>query len=495
MPYPRWHYRKVERQLAETRKKLHEASLATAQAQARSRIALLFEDLQRDECDIEARMSDRAKSTRSTDVEAIRSNRNPNESEHEYLVRTGKITPFARVDGLERAAHSEDAGNALLTFFFRFRPPSRMLILYLINQALALPRSPPPAPPLYFPRPTATSSGPLARSLTTTTTTTTTTNSFRTRGGRRARHEDEYEESVKSEEEDEVVKMEVGSEYEDEGVTLDDEDYVDPVGLEGEEETGMEVIGQVKDEKRGDMDFGRRKARKGKGRRGKYFEGSDQYRFLCEDDGDEVHYQKRLDQWARKRRLFRYRLSQPDPATIPPTPADLTPEQLEAAGLGAGFDPSEEIAEPHPSEEDTIFDGGFRVPADVYGNLFDYQRTCVQWLWELHCQEAGGIVGDEMGLGKTIQIIAFLAGLHHSDLMRHPCIVVCPATVMRQWVKEFHRWWPPLRVAILHSSGSGMGAAGRARGEDEELEEVEEGVWNMEVKEKGSCEGGGEDCG
>ena len=45
-----------------------------------------------------------------------------------------------------------------------------------------------------------------------------------------------------------------------------------------------------------------------------------------------------------------------------------------------------------------------------------YQKTCVKWLWELHCQEAGGIVGDEMGLGKTIQMIAFLAGLKYSRL-------------------------------------------------------------------------------
>ena len=27
---------------------------------------------------------------------------------------------------------------------------------------------------------------------------------------------------------------------------------------------------------------------------------------------------------------------------------------------------------------------------------------------------------------------------------------------MGQWVKEFHNWWPPLRVAILHSSGAGL---------------------------------------
>ncbi len=45
-----------------------------------------------------------------------------------------------------------------------------------------------------------------------------------------------------------------------------------------------------------------------------------------------------------------------------------------------------------------------------------YQKTGVKWLWELHTQQAGGIVGDEMGLGKTIQMIAFLSGLRHSGL-------------------------------------------------------------------------------
>lgn len=43
--------------------------------------------------------------------------------------------------------------------------------------------------------------------------------------------------------------------------------------------------------------------------------------------------------------------------------------------------------------------------------------TGVKWLWELHCQQVGGILGDEMGLGKTIQVIAFLAALHHSQIV------------------------------------------------------------------------------
>ena len=39
-----------------------------------------------------------------------------------------------------------------------------------------------------------------------------------------------------------------------------------------------------------------------------------------------------------------------------------------------------------------------------------------------------------------------------------PTIIVCPATVMHQWLKECHKWWPEFRVAILHSSGSYSGS-------------------------------------
>ena len=58
-------------------------------------------------------------------------------------------------------------------------------------------------------------------------------------------------------------------------------------------------------------------------------------------------------------------------------------------------------------------------------SLLRYQQTGVKWLWELHCQQAGGVVGDEMGLGKTIQVIAFLAALKISNLRSHVTRWVC----------------------------------------------------------------------
>ena len=89
----------------------------------------------------------------------------------------------------------------------------------------------------------------------------------------------------------------------------------------------------------------------------------------------------------------------------------------------------------------------------------------MQWLWELHQQKVGGILGDEMGLGKTIQVIGFLSSLSYSRVVWSGCkwrglgpsIIVCPTTILKQWVREFHKWWPPLRVAVLHSSGTHTG--------------------------------------
>jgi len=102
-------------------------------------------------------------------------------------------------------------------------------------------------------------------------------------------------------------------------------------------------------------------------------------------------------------------------------------------------------------QQDVTFQGGYKIPVDIYSKLFDYQRTAIKWLWELHNQKAGGIMGDEMGLGKTIQITAFLAGLHHSNLFK-PSLIVCPATMLKQWLRELREWYPPFRVAILHES-------------------------------------------
>jgi DNA excision repair protein ERCC-6 len=110
--------------------------------------------------------------------------------------------------------------------------------------------------------------------------------------------------------------------------------------------------------------------------------------------------------------------------------------------LDISSSPSSEEDALVPIEEDkpdVILEGGLRVPGGIYDRLFAYQQTGVQWLWELHCQKAGGIIGDEMGLGKTVQVVSFLGALHYSGLYK-PSLVVCPVTLLRQWRREIHTW-------------------------------------------------------
>lgn len=98
-----------------------------------------------------------------------------------------------------------------------------------------------------------------------------------------------------------------------------------------------------------------------------------------------------------------------------------------------------------------ILEGGLKIPESISSKLFDYQKVGVQWLWELHCQKAGGIIGDEMGLGKTIQVLSFLGALHFSKMYK-PSIVVCPVTLLQQWKREAQKWYPSFHVELLHDS-------------------------------------------
>ncbi|KAI1768765.1 SNF2 family N-terminal domain-containing protein [Hypoxylon sp. FL1150] len=173
------------------------------------------------------------------------------------------------------------------------------------------------------------------------------------------------------------------------------------------------------------------------------------------DDGNETSYQSRLADWVARRSTARRRKRQ-----------EKREQGLEEADSD---DEGEEWFKPSPDHPDKDFENGLKLPGDIFPALFDYQKTGVQWLAELYHSKVGGIVGDEMGLGKTIQIISFIATLHYSKQLDKPVVIVAPATVLKQWVNEFHRWWPPLRVSILHSSGSGMlSVRDEGRIEDEE---------------------------
>jgi hypothetical protein len=69
-----------------------------------------------------------------------------------------------------------------------------------------------------------------------------------------------------------------------------------------------------------------------------------------------------------------------------------------------------------------VYDGGLEIPAWVNNRLFPYQRIGLRWMWELHCQGAGGVVGDEMGLGAYnssvyVHMMMNQLILHHTQVL------------------------------------------------------------------------------
>ncbi|XP_006257589.3 probable global transcription activator SNF2L1 isoform X4 [Rattus norvegicus] len=80
------------------------------------------------------------------------------------------------------------------------------------------------------------------------------------------------------------------------------------------------------------------------------------------------------------------------------------------------------------------------------GPLRDYQIRGLNWLISLYENGVNGILADEMGLGKTLQTIALLGYLKHYRNFPGPHMVLVPKSTLHNWMNEFKRWVPSLRV-------------------------------------------------
>lgn len=389
---------KLQNQIKRTRDEISRPIGTTQRTKLRLEIDRMqgqVQDLDNDIADIEERMRERETQADITEQQpASSTGRLPNETQRDYLIRTGKITPFSKLGLSTRGESSQTLQGAL--FDAEEEPESTDFDADVrVGGSMSHRNLRQPG----FASSVAYTSG---------------------------EEESELEQPRKRRrlQADRPVLKDEDDSY-DEGSSQDE---VTSDSAE-EEEAEDEIMPSTSGKKR-------------RARPKAAVQADDEVEdFRGVDDGTETVYRTRVKRWAIRRRRARNHASAPNQETT--------------------YEDSDSIAEaeahlPHPEIADTVFDNGYKLPGDIYPSLFDYQKTGVQWLYELYNQQVGGIIGDEMGLGKTIQIIAFLAGLHYSNKLDKPIIVVCPATVMKQWVNEFHRWWPPFRVTILHSSGSGM---------------------------------------
>jgi SWI/SNF-related matrix-associated actin-dependent regulator of chromatin subfamily A member 5 len=82
--------------------------------------------------------------------------------------------------------------------------------------------------------------------------------------------------------------------------------------------------------------------------------------------------------------------------------------------------------------------------------LRSYQLHGLNWLIKMYDNGMNGILADEMGLGKTLQTISFLGYLKHFRSVTMPSIVIVPKSVIANWMNEFAKWCPSLRVIKFH---------------------------------------------
>ncbi|KAL4932749.1 putative chromatin remodeling complex subunit (Chd3) [Aspergillus undulatus] len=85
------------------------------------------------------------------------------------------------------------------------------------------------------------------------------------------------------------------------------------------------------------------------------------------------------------------------------------------------------------------------------GEIMDYQRDGLNWLYYKWFKQQNAILADEMGLGKTIQVIGLLATLIQ-DHKCWPFLIVVPNSTCPNWRKEFKTWVPSIRAVTYYGS-------------------------------------------
>jgi len=124
---------------------------------------------------------------------------------------------------------------------------------------------------------------------------------------------------------------------------------------------------------------------------------------------------------------------------------------LAGALTAQGFRTGENVAaDSPPPDVKAVLD------AKLWTQLRPYQAHGVEWLAGLAQRNFHGMLADDMGLGKTLQALAFCAwvGIRRAPRdgpARGPAsaLVVCPTSLVTNWLREAARFTPHLRTLDL----------------------------------------------
>lgn len=102
-------------------------------------------------------------------------------------------------------------------------------------------------------------------------------------------------------------------------------------------------------------------------------------------------------------------------------------------------------------------DAEVAVPGALKTRLRGYQRRGLGWLHRLTSGPVGGgILADDMGLGKTVTLIALHLLNQEAEATSGPALVVCPATMLGAWEREFARFAPGVAVRRFHGAARSL---------------------------------------
>jgi SNF2 family DNA or RNA helicase len=88
-------------------------------------------------------------------------------------------------------------------------------------------------------------------------------------------------------------------------------------------------------------------------------------------------------------------------------------------------------------------------PGGLLGELRPYQLRGYSWLRFLTKTGFGACLADDMGLGKTIQALSLILRDWCEDAAQ-PVLLVCPTSVIGNWVREAQRFTPGLPIVVHH---------------------------------------------
>jgi SNF2 family DNA or RNA helicase len=84
--------------------------------------------------------------------------------------------------------------------------------------------------------------------------------------------------------------------------------------------------------------------------------------------------------------------------------------------------------------------------------LYDFQQTGVEKLYENEKSGYGSILAFDMGLGKTLTMSFFLIQQRNIEFPEYPDLIVVPLCVLTQWEKEIQRLNNNMKIHIYHGS-------------------------------------------